>query len=254
MISIFSGTLLISILHALIPSHWLPITALSHTHKWTKKETLLATFYLGLSHVASTLLLGLIFFFLGKQFEKNYGHYFDLFAPIGLIIIGKFSQAAMGRVDQHDKSKNSDFFLYIDEFYNFTTPAIASILSEARKYRLSLTVAHQFIGQLTEEIKGAVFGNVGSMAIHRVSPEDAKYLESKFEPTFTASDIMKISNLNAYLKLLAKGEPKKPFDVFVPFPPRGDISKIDALKELSYLTYGRPADEVTAEIMRKYSL
>lgn len=88
MISIFSGTLLISILHALIPSHWLPITALSHTHKWTKKETLLATFYLGLSHVASTLLLGLIFFFLGKQFEKNYGHYFDLFAPIGLIIIG----------------------------------------------------------------------------------------------------------------------------------------------------------------------
>jgi hypothetical protein len=170
---------------------------------------------------------------------------------LGLVIVGKFSQAALSRVDSNERP---DFFLYIDEFQNVTTPAIASILSEARKYRLSLTVAHQYIGQLTEEIKGAVFGNVGSMAIHRVSPEDAKYLESKFEPTFTASDIMKISNLNAYLKLLAKGEPKKPFDVFVPFPPRGDISKIDALKELSYLTYGRPADEVTAEIMRKYSL
>ncbi len=170
---------------------------------------------------------------------------------LGLIIVGKFAQAALGRVDTNIRP---DFFLYIDEFQNVTTPAIASILSEARKYRLSLTVAHQYIGQLTEDIKGAVFGNVGSMAIHRVSPEDAKYLESKFEPTFNAGDIMKISNHNAYIKILANGDPKKPFDMFVPFPPRGDITKIDALKELSYLTYGRPVDEVTAEIMKKYSL
>lgn len=173
---------------------------------------------------------------------------------LGLIIVGKFSQAALSRVDQPDKTKNPDFFLYIDEFQNVTTPAIASILSEARKYRLSLTVAHQYIGQLTEDIKGAVFGNVGSMAIHRVSPEDAHFLESKFAPTFSAADIMKIANHNAYVNMLAKGDPKKPFDMFVPFPPRGDITKIDALKELSYLTYGRPVDEVTAEIMKKYSL
>ena len=173
---------------------------------------------------------------------------------LGLIIIGKFSQAALGRVDQPDKSKNSDFFLYIDEFYNFTTPAISSILSEARKYRLSLTVAHQFIGQLTEEIKGAIFGNVGSMAVYRISPDDAKYLESRFAPTITASDIMKIANFHAYVNMLVKGDPKKPFDVAIGPPPRGDITKIDSLKELSYLTYGRPVDEVTAEIMKKYNL
>jgi hypothetical protein len=149
---------------------------------------------------------------------------------LGLIIVGKFSQAALGRVDTNVRP---DFFLYIDEFQNVTTPAIASILSEARKYRLSLTVAHQYIGQLSEDIKGAVFGNVGSMAIHRVSPEDAKFLESKFAPTFMATDIMKIANHNAYVNMLANGDPKKPFDIFVPFPPRGDITKIDALKELN---------------------
>lgn len=169
---------------------------------------------------------------------------------LGLIIVGKFSQAALSRVDTNVRP---DFFLYIDEFQNVSTPSIASILSEARKYRLSLTVAHQYIGQLTEEIKGAVFGNVGSIVSYRVSPDDAKYLESRFSPTFTASDIMKIANLNAYVNMLVKGDPKKPFDMFVPFPPKGDITKIDALKELSYLTYGRPVDEVTAEIMRKYS-
>lgn len=170
---------------------------------------------------------------------------------LGLIIVGKFSQAALARVDTNVRP---DFFLYIDEFQNVTTPAIASILSEARKYRLSLTVAHQYIGQLSEDIKGAVFGNVGSMAVFRVSPEDAKYLESKFEPTFTASDIMKIANYHAYVNLLAKGNPMKPFDIGTFPPTQGDKSKIDALKELSYLTYGRPLDEVTAEIMRKYNL
>jgi hypothetical protein len=170
---------------------------------------------------------------------------------LGLIIVGKFSQAALGRVDTNVRP---DFYLYIDEFQNVTTPAIASILSEARKYRLSLTVAHQYIGQLQEEIKGAIFGNVGNMAIHRVSPEDAQFLESKFAPTFTASDIIKIANHNAYINMLAKGNPQKPFDIFVPFPPRGDASRIDALKELSYLTYGRPTDEVNEEINRKFGM
>ncbi len=172
---------------------------------------------------------------------------------LGLILVGKFSQAALSRVDMIGKPVN-DFYLYIDEFHFITTPAIASILSEARKYRLSLTICHQNISQLTEEIKGAIFGNVGSMTVFRVSPDDAKYLESKFAPTFVSSDLMKINNLHAYVNLLANGEPKKPFDIFVPFPPRGDSSRIDALKELSYMTYGRPADEVNAEIMRKFQL
>lgn len=88
MIQIFLGTLFISILHALIPSHWLPITALSHSLKWTKRETLIATFYLGLAHVSSTLLLGFVFYYLGYNIDKSYEHYFNLAIPIGLILIG----------------------------------------------------------------------------------------------------------------------------------------------------------------------
>ena len=135
-----------------------------------------------------------------------------------------------------------------------TTPAIASILSEARKYRLSLTVAHQYISQLTEDIKGAVFGNVGSMAVFRISPDDAKYLETKLTPTFTANDIIKIENAHAYISLLANGTPKKPFDLDVSPPFKGDRARIDVLKELSYVTYGRPSDEVNEEVMRKFNL
>jgi type IV secretory pathway TraG/TraD family ATPase VirD4 len=173
---------------------------------------------------------------------------------LGLIIVGKFSQAALSRVDQPDVSKRPDFYLYIDEFQNVTTPAIASILSEARKYRLSLNIAHQYISQLSEEIKGAVFGNVGSMAVFRISADDAKYLESKFAPTFKAEDIMKIDNYHAYVSMLANGTPQKPFDIATAPPSKGDHERIPMLKELSYVTYGRPADEVNAEIMRKFDL
>ncbi|MEN9551923.1 MAG: hypothetical protein RI935_300 [Candidatus Parcubacteria bacterium] len=168
---------------------------------------------------------------------------------LGLIIVGKFSQAALSRVDTHIRP---DFYLYIDEFQNVTTPAIASILSEARKYRLSLTVAHQYIAQLPEDIKGAVFGNVGSMAVFRISPEDAKFLEPQFAPTFTANDIIKIENWHAYVKLLSNGQPKRPFDIATLPPDQGDRSRIEPLKELSYLTYGRPLEEVNEEIMKKF--
>ncbi|MEN9337987.1 MAG: hypothetical protein RIQ41_301 [Candidatus Parcubacteria bacterium] len=170
---------------------------------------------------------------------------------IGLVIVGKFLQAALSRVDAEDRP---DFYLYIDEFQNITTLSITSILSEARKYRLSLTVAHQYISQLSEDIKNAVFGNIGSMAFFRVGPDDANYLESQLAPSFTANDLLKIENYHAYLKLLVRGEPKKPFDIVTLPPEQGDRSRIDALKELSYLTYGRPREEVEAEIMRKYQL
>jgi DNA helicase HerA-like ATPase len=168
---------------------------------------------------------------------------------LGLIIVGKISQAAMARVNS---SERPDFYLYIDEFQNVTTPAIASILSEARKYRLSLTVAHQYLAQLPENIKGAVFGNVGSMVVHRISPEDAKFLETQFMPTFTANDIIKIENLHAYVKMLSNNSPVKPFDIVSVYPPKGDRDAIEPLKELSYVTYGRPIDEVQEEIMRKF--
>lgn len=170
---------------------------------------------------------------------------------IGLILVGKFLQAALSRVDTNERP---DFYLYIDEFQNITTSSISSILSEARKYRLSLNIAHQYISQLQEDTKNAVFGNIGNMALFRVGPDDARYLESQLAPTFTAGDLMKIENYHAYLKILVRGEPKKPFDIVTLPPEKGDRSRIDALKELSHLTYGRPREDVEAEIMRKYQL
>lgn len=170
---------------------------------------------------------------------------------LGLILVGKFQQAALGRVDT-PKEERHDFYLYIDEFQNVTTPAIASILSEARKYRLSLNMAHQYIKQLPEDIKDAVFGNVGSMATFRISSDDAKYLESQFNPPFTANDIMKVENLNFYVKMLSKNVPQKPFSGRIVFAPRGNPDQINDLKELSYSKYGRDRKEVEDEIMAKY--
>lgn len=170
---------------------------------------------------------------------------------IGLVIVGKIQMAALSRVDMYGKKMN-DFYLYIDEFQNVTTDSIASILSEARKYRLSLNVAHQYISQLEENIKNAVFGNVGSMAVFRVSSEDAQFLENKFKPTFTASDIMKLDNYNAYVSMLVNGQPVKPFNIKTLPPVNGTPELVDKIKELSYLKYGRDRAEVEGEIMEKY--
>lgn len=171
---------------------------------------------------------------------------------IGLLLVGKIQMAALSRVDMYGKPMN-DFFLYIDEFQNVTTDSISSILSEARKYRLSLTVAHQYITQLEEGIKNAVFGNVGSMAVFRVSAEDAGFLETKFKPVFTASDIMKIDNYNAYVSMLVSGQPTKPFNIKTLPPVDGNQAIVDSIKELSYIKYGRDRAEVEQEIMKKYS-
>ena len=170
---------------------------------------------------------------------------------IGLILVGKILMAALSRVDSLG-AKPADFYLYIDEFQNITTNSISQILSEARKYRLSLNVAHQYIAQLDEGIKNAVFGNVGSMAVYRVSSDDAKYLESQFAPVFNASDIMNLENYNAYLKILVNGQPAKPFNIQAMRPPEGKPEIVDKLKELSYLMYGRDREEVEEEVARRY--
>ena len=171
---------------------------------------------------------------------------------IGLLVVNKIQMAALSRVDMYGK-KMEDFFLYIDEFQNVTTDSIESILSEARKYRLSLTVAHQYIAQLEDNIKDAVFGNVGSMAVFRVGAEDAQFVESKFKPVFTAADIMKIDNHNAYISMLINGQPTKPFNIATFPPPQGIPAAVEKIKELSYLKYGRDREEVEAEIMGKYT-
>jgi type IV secretory pathway TraG/TraD family ATPase VirD4 len=157
---------------------------------------------------------------------------------IGLILVGKITMAALSRVDILGKEKVNDFYLYIDEFQNVTTDSIATILSEARKYRLSLNIAHQYIEQLEENIKNAVFGNVGSMAVYRVSAENAEVFAKQFEPVFTPADIIKQENFNAYVKMLVNGMPAKPFNIRALPPPKGDASIIEKLKELSYRSQG----------------
>lgn len=171
---------------------------------------------------------------------------------IGLLLVGKITMAALSRVDIIGKGPVNDFYLYIDEFQNVTTDSIATILSEARKYRLSLTVAHQYIEQLEEGIKNAVFGNVGTMVIHRVSPENAGVFEKQLAPTFNPSDIIKLQNLNCYIKMLVGGVPVKAFNSMTPFPPKGDVELAEKIKELSYMKYGRDRAEVEAEIMKRY--
>ena len=171
---------------------------------------------------------------------------------LGLIIVGKFLQAALSRVDALGGEKPADFYLYIDEFQNFTTPSIATILSEARKYRLSLNIAHQFIAQLDERIRDAVFGNVGTKCVFRVGTEDAEFLEKQFRPEFSSSDIVGLDNFNAYVALLVKGKPVRPFNMETLPPEPTDFGKVEELKQLSYQTYGRDRNQVEAEINAKY--
>jgi hypothetical protein len=171
---------------------------------------------------------------------------------IGLIVVGKILMAALSRVDSFGKEMNP-FYLYIDEFQNITTPSISTILSEARKYKLSLTVAHQFINQLDEKIKASVFGNVGNMVVYRTGAEDAEVLQKQFEPVFKASDIMNIDNLNAYIKMLSHGKPTKPFNIRVDHMPRGNMDIVESLKELSYLKYGKDKNVIRDEVDAKFA-
>lgn len=172
---------------------------------------------------------------------------------LGMVIVGKILMAALSRVDIPE-AERQDFYLYLDEFQNVTTTSIAQILSEARKYRLVLILAHQFIGQLKEEISKAVFGNVGSLTSFRVGPEDAEFLEKQFEPVFTATDIVNVDNYNCFVRLLMNNELTKPFNMKTYPPSHGNQEIANALKELSRLRYGRDATIVNREIMSRMQL
>ncbi|MEK7647266.1 MAG: DUF87 domain-containing protein [Patescibacteria group bacterium] len=170
---------------------------------------------------------------------------------LGLIIIGRLSIAALSRGDMPEE-KRRDFYLYIDEFQNVTTDSIATILSEARKYRLVMIMAHQFIAQLAENVKKAVFGNVGSMVSFRIGAEDAELMAKQYEPVFSAQDLMNVENQNAFVKLLINGQTSRPFNIHTVVAPKADPSVAAAVKKLSAEKYGRPKAEVEAEIQKKY--
>ena len=167
---------------------------------------------------------------------------------LGMVVVGKMLMAALSRVDTPEDERQ-DFYLYLDEFQNVTTDSIAQILSEARKYRLCLVLAHQFIAQLKEDISKAVFGNIGSMMIFRVGPEDAEFLEKQLAPVFSKQDLLNVDNFNAFARVLVNNVLTKPFNIKTYPPTKGDQEVANALKDLSRFKYGRDRNIVNREIM-----
>lgn len=177
---------------------------------------------------------------------------------LGLILVPRILVAAMSRQDI-PQSERRDFYLYVDEFQNFATPDFAQILSEARKYRLNLTVANQFTGQMQEDIKNAIFGNVGTIASFRVGVSDANYLQHEFQPRFSEADLINIERYHAYMRTIVDGEPAPPFSIDltrnVDEEKKLDNSRVaELVRELSRLKYGRPKAIVEAEIAKRSKL
>jgi hypothetical protein len=168
---------------------------------------------------------------------------------LGSLLITKLQLAAMSRVDIPNENDRNDFYLYVDEFQNFTTDSFATILSEARKYRLSLILAHQYISQLTEsgneKVRNAVFGNVGTMISFRIGSDDAYRIEKEFEPVFTSQQLIALNKTQIALRLLIEGKAPAPFiantlpDIFSKVGGRLQI-----VIELSRQIYGKPKAEV----------
>ncbi|MGA3291573.1 MAG: type IV secretion system DNA-binding domain-containing protein [Candidatus Microgenomates bacterium] len=177
---------------------------------------------------------------------------------LGLLLVPRILMAAMSRASVPMEQRR-DFYFYVDEFQNFATPDFATILSEARKYRLGLCVANQFIGQVEEEVKNAVFGNVGTIISYRVGVTDANYLQHEFTPTFGEDDLLNVEKYHAYIKTIVGNEPVPPFSMDT----TKDLNKVKAMesprvaeiiKEMSRLKYGRDEKLVEAEMERRSNL
>jgi len=170
---------------------------------------------------------------------------------LGMIFVMKFQAAAMSRA-AIPESERVDFSLYVDEFQNFSTDSFASILSEARKYRLNVIVANQFTTQLTEEIRDAVFGNIGTIVSFRVGTNDAEFLAKYFSPVFDIHDLQRIPNYNSVTRMLIGGVPTQPFSMMT-LPPLGKPNQqlATALKQLSAAKFGKPRAQVEADIFAR---
>jgi len=177
---------------------------------------------------------------------------------LGMILVGKILMAALSRTDM-PASERKDFYLYIDEFQNFTTTSISQILSEARKYALNLVIAHQYLGQLSKgqntEIRDAVFGNVGTMISFKIGSDDAQVLVKEFAPVFNEYDLINIDKGTAYIKLLVDNSALRPFSLKTIWPLVGvkQPGLADQVRSLSRLKYGQNVRLVEAEISRRAS-
>lgn len=169
---------------------------------------------------------------------------------LGLILVSKIQMAAMKRASVAEELR-TDFYLYIDEFQNFTTDSIASILSEARKYKLNLIMAHQYMPQLKQEIRDAVLGNVGTIGAFRIGAEDAENLQKQFEPGFTRFDLVNLDNFTLIIKMMIDNKISTPFKMNTFPPPKGRPEIVESVKKISKLKYSRPKDIVEAEIAQR---
>lgn len=178
---------------------------------------------------------------------------------LGLILVSKIQIAALSRADIPEE-KRKDFYLYVDEFQNFITDAFSSILSEARKYKLNLIVAHQYLGQLeqaagaqgagSKDLRDAVFGNVGTMVVFRTGAEDAEVLGKEFKPTFNEFDLVNVERFTTYTKLMINGTATKPFNMStINLSKEKNEEQAKAIRQLSRLKYGRPRAEVEEELL-----
>lgn len=177
---------------------------------------------------------------------------------LGLILVPKILAAAMSRANVPMEERR-DFYLYVDEFQNFATDTFAEILAEARKYRLNLVVANQFIGQISEDLKNAVFGNVGTMISFRVGVTDANFLQHEYSPIFSESDLVNVDIFNAYVKTIVNGEPMIPFSMntkpnFEKWKTLTNPQIGQAIRELSRLKYGRDAETVERQLVERSKL
>jgi len=174
----------------------------------------------------------------------------DYSALLGAMLITKIQLAAMGRADIPEEDRK-DFYLYVDEFQNFATESFAGILSEARKYRLNLIVAHQYIGQLEEEVRDAICGNVGTLISFRVGAADAEWLEKEFEPVFMMNDLVNLAKYDIYLKLMINGVTGDAFSAST-LPP-GDVaekSNVEKIIKVSRERYSNKREVVEDKISR----
>ena len=173
----------------------------------------------------------------------------DNSALLGAMLINRIQLAAMDRASMPEEERR-DFYLYVDEFQNFATESFADILSEARKYRLNLTVAHQYIAQMEEPVRDAVFGNVGTTVSFRVGAADAEYLEKEFAPVFYQTDLVNLDKYQAYIKLMINGISSKPFSMGTLPPSMEHYGKGETVRQVSRERYGRKRDIIEDKIKR----
>ena len=168
---------------------------------------------------------------------------------LGLLLVGKIFMYAIER----DQNERTDFFFYIDEFQNVVTKTIATILSEARKFRLSLNIAHQYIKQIPDEIKSAIFGNVGTVVAFRIEVNDANEIKDYFKPSFTEQDLIRLDNFNAYVRPLIRGKTGTAFNIQIDRPPETDRGSLEKIIMDNRQRYSQPREKVLAAINERYA-